>query len=67
MRGQHLTNNFSVTSDGRLDAIVGWFDLKLDENNIISNSIEDKSCWEQAVFPILQDKRNGDENEMKSD
>jgi len=57
LRGQHLTNNFSVTSDGRLDAIVGWFDLKLDENNIISNSIEDKSCWEQAIFPILQDKR----------
>ena len=56
-----------MTSDGRLDAIVGWFDLKLDENNIISNSIEDKSCWEQAVFPILQDKRNGDEYEMKSE
>ena len=44
--------DFESTCDGNIDVIVGWFELSLDENNILSTSIETESCWEQVLFPI---------------
>ena len=42
-----------ATCDGRVDAIAAWFDLRLDEEIILSTGPNDDSlCWEQAVFPV---------------
>ncbi|XP_038055688.1 protein arginine N-methyltransferase 9-like isoform X2 [Patiria miniata] len=44
--------DFPVLSNGRVDAIISWFDLRLDETETLSSSPESASCWEQAVFPV---------------
>ena len=48
---------------GRLDALVLWFDLHLCDDitvttspqgcQLASSNVEQASCWEQAVYPIL--------------
>ncbi len=42
-----------VTLQGKLDALVMWFDLHLDSEISLSSAPEANSCWEQAVFPVL--------------
>ena len=44
---------FPVVQKGRVDAVVMWFDLQLDEETSISTSPHQSSCWEQAVHPTL--------------
>ncbi|ESO12493.1 hypothetical protein HELRODRAFT_187900 [Helobdella robusta] len=51
----------SITSPGKLDAIVTWFDLHLDDDHHLSSSPlpshlgsdeSSASCWQQALHPI---------------
>jgi hypothetical protein len=37
---------------GRIDAIIAWFSLRLDEDILLSSAPGRGSCWEQAVFPL---------------
>ena len=41
----------SVVRSGRLDAIVMWFELKLDAKETLSSTPGHSICWEQAVYP----------------
>ena len=43
-----------ITSQGRIDALAMWFDLHLDSITSLSSAPEASSCWEQAIFPVLQ-------------
>ncbi|XP_060082618.1 protein arginine N-methyltransferase 9-like [Ylistrum balloti] len=42
-----------ITTIGKLDAIVFWFDLHLDDEISITTNPSMETCWEQAVFPVL--------------
>ncbi|XP_033631309.1 protein arginine N-methyltransferase 9-like isoform X2 [Asterias rubens] len=44
--------DFPVIASGKVDAVISWFDLVLDDTEILSTSPHDSSCWEQAVFPV---------------
>lgn len=53
---RNLHFEIPTTKDGRVDAIVVWFDLLLDEETTLSTGPKDNSlCWEQAVFPVRLD------------
>ena len=54
MNGKMFENEFICDSDGECDAIVGWFDLNLDETVTLSTSIDSNSCWGQLVFPLTE-------------
>ena len=41
-----------VKQKGRLDALAVWFDLHLDDTVTISTAANNKTCWEQAIYPI---------------
>ncbi|XP_063074289.1 protein arginine N-methyltransferase 9 [Engraulis encrasicolus] len=41
-----------VTQEGILDALAVWFQLHLDEDNSLSTAPHEKTCWEQAIYPI---------------
>ncbi|XP_067848339.1 protein arginine N-methyltransferase 9 isoform X2 [Heptranchias perlo] len=41
-----------VVKEGVLDAIVAWFVLQLDEDTSLSTGPDEKTCWEQAVYPV---------------
>ena len=43
-----------ITNQGRVDALAMWFDLHLDSITSLSSAPEAKSCWEQAIYPVLQ-------------
>ncbi len=43
-----------ITCQGRIDALAMWFDLRLDSICSLSSGPEANSCWEQAIFPVLQ-------------
>lgn len=43
-----------ITTQGRVDALAMWFDLHLDSITSLSSAPEANSCWEQAIFPVLQ-------------
>lgn len=51
-----------VTSPGRPDAIISWFNLHLDDDITISSSPEAGTCWEQAVYPIHPSHMDPGEN-----
>ena len=57
LSGKEYQADFESNCDGNIDVIAGWFELDLDENNIISTSIESGSCWEQVLFPIKSTSR----------
>lgn len=42
-----------VVNRGLLDAIVVWFVLHLDDEHSLSTSPSEETCWEQAVYPVL--------------
>ncbi|XP_012944691.1 protein arginine N-methyltransferase 9 [Aplysia californica] len=42
----------NISDNGRLDALVVWFDLHLCEGVQISTHPQNRGCWEQAVFPV---------------
>ncbi|ELW70082.1 Putative protein arginine N-methyltransferase 10 [Tupaia chinensis] len=42
-----------VSNEGMLDAIVVWFVLQLDDEHSLSTSPSEETCWEQAVYPVL--------------
>lgn len=42
-----------VVKEGILDAVVVWFVLHLDAEHSLSTSPSDDTCWEQAVYPVL--------------
>ncbi|XP_076829933.1 protein arginine N-methyltransferase 9 isoform X2 [Brachyhypopomus gauderio] len=41
-----------VVEDGVLDALAMWFQLQLDQENIISTGPHEDTCWEQAIYPV---------------
>ena len=41
-----------VSKAGAADAVVTWFELKLDEFETISSAPGRSVCWEQAVYPV---------------
>ncbi|XP_076064279.1 protein arginine N-methyltransferase 9-like [Oratosquilla oratoria] len=43
-------------SSGRIDAICLAFDLHLDDEEILSSLPDNKTCWENAVYPVTIDK-----------
>ncbi len=47
-----------LTSQGRVDALAMWFDLHLDSITSLSSAPEAKSCWEQAIYPVLPSHLN---------
>lgn len=42
-----------VVSEGVWDAVVVWFVLHLDAEHSLSTSPSEETCWEQAVYPVL--------------
>ncbi|KAG5286285.1 hypothetical protein AALO_G00013150 [Alosa alosa] len=44
--------SLTVTQEGVLDALAVWFQLHLDEENSLSTAPQEKTCWEQAIYPI---------------
>ena len=44
---------FLVTVNGRVDAIVTWFELYLDKEHSLSSAPSMHSCWEQVIYPVL--------------
>lgn len=42
-----------VVSEGVWDAVVVWFILHLDAEHSLSTSPGEDTCWEQAVYPVL--------------
>ncbi|XP_021002187.1 protein arginine N-methyltransferase 9 [Parasteatoda tepidariorum] len=62
LQGKLLNPEFKCTKNGNVDAFVVWFDLYLDEEEMISSSPRDSSqecCWEQAIFYALPQYING--------
>ncbi|XP_050416790.2 protein arginine N-methyltransferase 9 [Patella vulgata] len=51
--GLDFTACLPVVKTGRLDAIVLWFDLHLDDDMTITTRPDTTNCWEQAVYPVL--------------
>ncbi|XP_043208834.1 protein arginine N-methyltransferase 9-like [Amphibalanus amphitrite] len=49
VEGRHVMR---CTADGRLDALVTWFELQLGEGEVLSSAPGEETCWEQAVFPV---------------
>lgn len=48
----------TIAKDGQLDAIAVWFEVELADGIRFSTSPEQACCsWEQAVFPIIFEKR----------
>jgi len=52
-----------INEAGRLDALVVWFDLHLDEQIAITTSplateLKQAMCWEQAVYPVISTHLN---------
>lgn len=44
--------SLTVSHEGVLDALAVWFQLHLDEENSLSTAPQEKTCWEQAIYPI---------------
>jgi hypothetical protein len=42
----------SCNEAGRVDGIIAWFSLRLDEDILLSSAPGHGSCWEQAIFPL---------------
>ncbi|XP_055974911.1 protein arginine N-methyltransferase 9 [Sorex fumeus] len=42
-----------VVKEGVWDAVVVWFVLHLDAEHSLSTSPSEETCWEQAVYPVL--------------
>ena len=57
IHGKHIELEFQCSVDGDCDAVAGWFELHLDERNVISTKYDEESCWEQAIFPVKLMKR----------
>ena len=62
---QGVSRNLSVVikEAGRLDALVVWFDLHLNEDVAITTSplvtnLKQAKCWEQAVYPVISTHLN---------
>ena len=43
--------NVSIVRSGCLDAIMVWFELRLDAQETLSSAPGHSVCWEQAVYP----------------
>uniref|UniRef100_A0A671KPF9 Protein arginine methyltransferase 9 n=1 Tax=Sinocyclocheilus anshuiensis TaxID=1608454 RepID=A0A671KPF9_9TELE len=50
-----------VTQEGVLDALAVWFQLHLDQVNHLSTGPQEDTCWEQAIYPIHNTVKCGDE------
>ena len=59
LEGETFSNVFTVDCEGECDALAGYFDLILDEEeeNIISTGVESQSCWDQVIFPLTTSSR----------
>lgn len=51
-----------VTNHGSVDAVMTWFELKLDSFETISSAPGHSVCWEQAVYPS---RLGGGESEVE--
>ncbi|XP_043229694.1 protein arginine N-methyltransferase 9-like isoform X1 [Amphibalanus amphitrite] len=49
VEGRHVVQ---CTADGRLDALVTWFELQLGEGEVLSSAPGEETCWEQAVYAV---------------
>jgi hypothetical protein len=61
--GAAFDHVIKIEEAGRLDAIVVWFDLHLNEHLTVTTSplktdLERAKCWEQAVFPVTSEHVN---------
>ncbi|KAF6027007.1 PRMT9 [Bugula neritina] len=54
LSGHREVMELEVELSGKADAVAVWFDLYVDENNMISSNpeVDNTSCWDVAVFPI---------------
>ncbi|MEE6461339.1 hypothetical protein FKM82_001264 [Ascaphus truei] len=41
-----------VNEQGKLDALMTWFVLQLDDEHSLSTGPSEETCWEQAVYPV---------------
>lgn len=48
----HVQIKVPVENSGSLDAVMTWFELKLDSFETISSAPGCSICWEQAVYPL---------------
>ena len=55
--GKLFCNEFTADLDGECDAVAGYFSLVLDEDNVISTQPDNKSCWDQVIFPVTTLKK----------
>jgi hypothetical protein len=47
-----------IHKDSQVSAIVGWFDVEMTPDVFLSTSpFSERTHWEQAVFPLLEQKR----------
>lgn len=56
-KGKDWLCDLYVKQSGRLDALAVWFDLHLDDTITIATGADNKSCWEQAIYPLTSVKR----------
>ncbi|KAF4525718.1 hypothetical protein B566_EDAN011895 [Ephemera danica] len=49
---KEVSANLESVETGRVDALMAWFSLRLDEDILLSSSPGQGSCWEQAIFPL---------------
>jgi len=54
--GTNVPINVTVKQSGRIDAIIIYFHLKLDDSITIKTHPESKTCWEQAIYTNYDSK-----------
>ena len=65
-KGVQGTHVLDVLNEGRVDALVVWFDLCLCEGINISTDPETDGCWQQAVFPVCSRPMNKQQKHFTS-
>lgn len=51
--GLEKSMNIKLTSSGKIDAVVTWFDLEVSKNHHIVTSPNSNGSWQQAVYFVL--------------
>lgn len=55
--GKDWACDLHVKQPGHLDGLAVWFDLHLDDTVTIATGPDEDSCWEQAIYPIVNISR----------
>ena len=55
--GFQQLHRIKVLNHGHLDAVMLWFHLKVSDGIFLSTHPEEGSCWEQVIFPSIEDRQ----------